>query len=121
MDVAIPDSQPQPDAAIVAGCNDDYFDHHPGPSDIALVVEVSDSMLEEDQGTMQRIYARARLPVYWIVNIPERQLEVYIQPRAGKNPAYRQCQVIAPPDSVSVTIGGTAVGPIAVADLLPPS
>jgi Uma2 family endonuclease len=121
MDVALPDSRPQPEVAIAIGTDDDYADHHPGPGDIALVVEVSDSTLDRDRGEMQRIYARARLPVYWIVNIPERQLEVYTQPRAGKNPAYRQCQVIAPPGSVSVTIGATVVGPIPVADLLPPS
>jgi Uma2 family endonuclease len=120
MDIILPGNQPQPDATITAGTDDDYANRHPGPNDIALVVEVADSTLEDDQTTMLRMYAAARIPVYWIVNIPERSIEVYTQPRAGKNPAYRKCQVIAPPESISITVGTITVGPIPVADLLPP-
>jgi hypothetical protein len=118
--ITLADSEPEPDAVVARGTLLTYADHHPGPADVPLVIEVSDSTLGEDRGLKQRIYARARIAVYWIVNLPERQIEVYTQPRAGKSPTYRQCQVIAPPDSVSVTIGATVVGPIPVADLLPP-
>jgi hypothetical protein len=120
MDITLTGSQPQPDAVIAAGDIEDYADHHPGPGDIALVVEVAESTLDDDRTTKLRMYAADRIPVYWIVNLPEHQIEVYTQPRAGKNPTYRQRQVIAPPDSVSVTIGTTLIGPIPVADLLPP-
>lgn len=122
MDVALTESQPQPDAAIVLGTNDDdYATHHPTAADVALVVEVSDSTLEEDRTTKLVRFARARIAVYWIVNIPERQLEVYTRPVAGQNPRYRSVQILAATDSVSVTIGDIVIGPILVADLLPPA
>jgi Uma2 family endonuclease len=118
--ITLPDSEPEPDLVIACGPPQQYFEHHPGPAEVALVIEVSDTTLEDDRVLMQRIYARARIPVYWIVNIPDRQLEVHTQPRAGKNPTYRHRQVFTPPDSVSLTLGTTVVGPVPVANLLPP-
>jgi hypothetical protein len=120
MDVALTGSQPLPDAAVVAGAEDDYATRHPTAAEVALIVEVADTSLEEDRSSKLRLYARNRIPVYWIVNIPDRQLEVYTRPVAGQNPRYRSVQILAATDSVSVTIGGTVVGPIAVANLLPP-
>ncbi|MFO0841208.1 MAG: Uma2 family endonuclease [Gemmataceae bacterium] len=87
MDVALSSSQPLPDVVIAVGSRDDYADHHPGPTDVALVVEVADSSLEEDRTIKLPLYATDRVRVYWIVNIPERRLEVHTRPVAGKNPA----------------------------------
>jgi Uma2 family endonuclease len=121
MDVALTNNQPIPDGAVVVGVNDDdYADHHPAPADVALIVEVSDSTLDTDQTTKLRLYARDRIVVYWIVNIPDRQLEVYTQPGGSSDPTYHARAVFAPTDSVTVSIAGAAVGPILVADLLPP-
>jgi Uma2 family endonuclease len=120
MDVPLTDSQPQPDVTIASGSHDAYVHHHPRPSEIALVVEVADSTLEDDRTTKLRIYARAGIPVYWIVNLPERQIEVHTDPLAGNVPTYRYRQVCTPPDSVSVTIGTRIIGPIPIALLLPP-
>jgi Uma2 family endonuclease len=120
MDVALSASQPLPDAAVVVGEEDDYATHHPGPADIALIVEVADSSLEEDRTIKSPIYAADRIPVYWIVNIPERRLEVHTRPVAGKNPRYRDVQSLTETDSVTVAVGKAVVGPILVADLLPP-
>src|SRR5262249_35375798 len=36
------DSEPEPDAAVVRGPGDRYFDAHPQPRDVSLVVEVAD-------------------------------------------------------------------------------
>src|SRR5262245_9987902 len=84
MDLALSASQPLPDAVIAVGSRDDYVDHHPGPTDVALVVEVADSSLEEDRIIKLPVYAADRVPVYWIVNIPERRLEVHTRPVGGK-------------------------------------
>jgi hypothetical protein len=121
MDVALTGGQPLPDAAVVVGTEDDYATHHPTAANVALLVEVSDSTLEEDRTSKLRLYARSRITVYWIVNIPDRQVEVYSRPVAGQNPRYRSVQTLAPTDSVSVTIGAHTIGPIPVADLLPPA
>ncbi len=75
-----PHSEPEPDAAIVAGTPDDYADRHPRGSDVLCVIEVADSSLELDRTTKLAIYARAGIPVYLIVNLVERTFELHSQP-----------------------------------------
>ena len=94
---------------------DDYEDRQPGPEDVALVVEVAESTLADDR-TMAVPYGGGGIPVFWIVNIPGRQLEVYANPAGG---AYPAPTILAEKESVDLTIGGQVVGRIAVADLLP--
>jgi Uma2 family endonuclease len=113
------DSEPEPDLAIVLGPRRRYSKTHPRPADAALVIEVADTTLSEDQGRKQRIYARARIPEYWIVNLPESQVEVYTEPRGGRAPAYRQRQVYGVTDSIPTVIAGQDLGVIAVRDILP--
>ncbi|MBG1265931.1 Uma2 family endonuclease [Nostoc sp. WHI] len=72
-------SEPEPDAAIARGKDEDYLAHHPYPEDIFLVIEISDSTLDYDQTTKLKIYAEAAISDYWIVNLNVRQLERYSQ------------------------------------------
>ena len=45
--VRIPDwDEPEPDLAIVAGAPEDYRVQHPGPDDIALLIEVAETTLD---------------------------------------------------------------------------
>jgi len=67
--VTTKDSEPEPDVAVVRGNRRQYIDHHPGPQDIALVVEVADSSLQRDRSLKKRLYAAAGIPVYWIVKV----------------------------------------------------
>ena len=113
----IPDyNEPEPDLCVVRGESDDYTDRHPGPGDVALVVEVADSSLSRDRGEKRDNYGRAGIPVYWIVNLVDRQLEVYSGPIGGVYPAPT---ILGEAESVELTIAGQVVGRIAVADLLP--
>lgn len=117
--VALPDSRPEPDGAIVRGDRSAYFARHPVPADFGVVVEVADSSLAEDRVDMGRMYARAGLPVYWIVNIPERQVEVYADPQpAADPPHYAARQDYKPGDAVPLVLDGVAAS-VPVADLLP--
>jgi hypothetical protein len=113
------DSEPEPDLVIAVGPDARYLGVHPVPADVALVIEVADSSVDADRTLSQRIYARARLPIYWIVNIPERQIEVYTQPRAGRNPAYRQRRDYRPGESVPLILAGEEIGSIPVENILP--
>lgn len=113
------DNVPEPDLVIVQGPKRRFFRGHPTPKDIALIIEVSDSSLEQDQGVKRVMYARDRLPVYWIVNLVNRQIEVYTLPRGGKNPGYRRTEIYGPNDAVPLMLDGTAVGSILVKELLP--
>src|SRR5437764_10636552 len=87
--VELSDSQPEPDFAVVRGSAADYETRHPAPADVALLIEVADSSLLRDQRDKTRIYARAGIICYWIINIPDRRVEVYTQPSGpAAVPAY---------------------------------
>lgn len=58
----------------------DYMNRRPGPADVFLVVEVSYSSLSKDRNKKGRIYARAGLLEYWIVNLRGDCVEVYREP-----------------------------------------
>jgi Uma2 family endonuclease len=75
---------PQPDVAVVRGPLGTYDERFPGPEDVLLVVEVSDSSLEQDRTVKLATYAEAGIPEYWIVNLPERKLEVYRDSVSGE-------------------------------------
>lgn len=86
-----PDSEPEPDLAVVRGKPGDYRRRHPTGKDTVLVIEVADSTLSRDR-MKARIYARAEVPNYWIVNLPELKLEQHSQPKPGDEQAAYQAQ-----------------------------
>src|SRR5271165_4583880 len=65
------DSEPEPDVSLARGGIDDDEDRHPGPEDVALVVEVAESTLADDRA-MAVTYDGGGIPVYWIVNVAGR-------------------------------------------------
>lgn len=117
--ITLSDSEPEPDFYAATGPENKYDDHHPGPKDLVLVVEVADSSLGFDRGTKLAMYAKARVVEYWIINVNERRIEVYTQPRGGKNPTYKRQTNYGPDDEVPVVIGGKQFGRIPVKELLP--
>jgi len=113
-------SVPEPDCAIVVGDTRRYIDHHPTASEIVMVVEVSDSSLRVDRTTKSRIYAAAGIANYWIVNLPERQVELYSDPTGDvKTAAYGRSANYRPGDQISLLLHEHELAPIAVSDLLP--
>lgn len=113
-------SEPEPDGAIIRGKLSDYASRHPSPADVALVVEVADDSLQRDRTFKHRLYARAGIPVYWIVNLNDRQVEVFTQPGGTtEQPKYESPQIIGEDGEVPVTIDGKTIGRIAVASILP--
>jgi Uma2 family endonuclease len=114
------DSEPEPDIVVVRGERRQYLDHHPSPQDVALVVEVADSTLQRDRSLKKRLYAAAGIPVYWIINLLNRQIEVYTDPSGpGEQPNYHQQQTYGPIDTVPLMIEDREVGRLTVRDLLP--
>jgi Uma2 family endonuclease len=100
----------------VRGTEKDYLDRAITAADVALVVEIAESSLATDRSDMAKIYARAGIPVYWIVNLPNRQVEVYTQPT---DDGYELRQDFAADQEVPVVIEGHEVGRIPVSDLVP--
>jgi Uma2 family endonuclease len=112
-------SEPEPDVTVARGPRRLYEKRHPRPADIAFVVEVADSSLDEDRSDKNAMFARARIAVYWIVNLVHLQVEVYTDPRGGRNPGYRSRHDYRVGEEVPVVIDGREVGRVAVRDLLP--
>jgi Uma2 family endonuclease len=117
--VTFPNSVPEPDVAVLPGPAELYAHVRPTAADLAVVVEVADTTLARDRGLKQRVYARSKVPVYWIVNLVDGLVEVYTNPRGGRTPAYRTRTDYRPGQAVPVTIGKKAVGSIPVSELLP--
>lgn len=118
--ITLEDSEPEPDLVIVRGEPRLYLDRHPGPAELALVVEVADASLLRDQGAKKRIYARAGIVVYWIINLPDRRCEVYTEPAdVNGEPDYRQRHDYGSANTIPLFIAGQDVGSVAVADVLP--
>ncbi len=74
-----PHGVPDPDIAVIPGDR-----RTPGadiPTGALLVVEVSDSRLTYDRTAKASLYAASGVKDYWIVNIPDRQLEIRRDPQ----------------------------------------
>lgn len=111
-------SEPEPDVVVLQGQILDYKEH-PQPKDVSLLVEVSDSSLERDQTWKKQIYAAAGIPIYWIVNLPDRQIEVYSDPTGpSQHPNYRQLRSYTTGELVPIVIDGREIGILAVESLL---
>jgi len=118
--LVLSDSEPEPDFAICTPARA-RGGKNPGPTDTFLVVEVSDSTLEFDRSDKGRVYAAAGIAAYWVVNVVDRQIEVYTDPvsPSGSAPHYRTRTIYSPSDQIPLILAGTPVGAIAVVDVLP--
>lgn len=117
--VTLYDSEPEPDHAVVRGPRTRYRDSHPGPADILLVIEFADSSLRIDRTDKARIYAGAGITEYWIVNVVERQIEVYTNPHGtGDDAAYATRTDYPHGSVVPLVLDGTPRGTIPVADVI---
>lgn len=114
------ESEPEPDVSVVPGTLEDYDSEH--PSRPVLVVEVSLSRLGFDRRRKGSLYARARLPEYWILNLVDRVLEVHRTPRRSRSARYgwryADVQTLRAGDAVTPVSAPTAS--VLVADLFAP-
>jgi len=76
-------SMPQPDVAILKPRPDTYARSHPLPSDVLLVVEVSDTTLRFDVSTKMPLYARAGIVEAWVVDVESGAVQVFRDPDAA--------------------------------------
>jgi len=79
--IACEDSEPEPDISVIRGAEDDFWNQHPGTAE--LVIEVCVTSLDYDRSKL-RAYATAGVKECWLVLGPEKQIEVYRQPRNGQ-------------------------------------
>ncbi|MDS4031269.1 MAG: Uma2 family endonuclease [Candidatus Contendobacter sp.] len=80
-------NEPEPDLALLRWRDNFYVDAHPGPQDVLLIIEISDSTLRYDRDVKIPLYAKNGIPEVWLLDIQNRQLEIYREPING---IYRQ-------------------------------
>jgi Uma2 family endonuclease len=112
-------SEPEPDLCVVPGSPRDYLTGH--PTSPVLVVEVSSySRLRFDRTRKAALYARARIPEYWIVDLVGRALEIHREPSAAPRARGWRYQTVEHlgPDAVATPLA-LPTARVRVADLLP--
>jgi Uma2 family endonuclease len=118
--VTFSESEPEPDVAVVRGDECTYMTQHPGPADVGLIIEVAESSLDRDRNEKSCLYARAGIPIYWIVNLIDKRVEVRTSPgTVSGQPGYVQQQDFAPGDVVPLVLDGVTVASVDAAELLP--
>jgi hypothetical protein len=82
--ITLSDSEPEPDLAIARGGEGTYDDRHPGPEDIAVLIEVADTSLADDRRYKGELYAREKIAEFWLIDLVNRKIEVGTRPRGDK-------------------------------------
>ncbi len=71
-------NEPQPDLAVLRPR--DYLESLPGPEDVLLLIEVSDTTPAYDRGTKLPLYARAGIREVWIADLKDEKVERHTGP-----------------------------------------
>jgi Uma2 family endonuclease len=77
-----PNSEPEPDIAVVRIDRRNYFNGHPTPDDIFLLVEVADTTLNKDLNVKAPAYGKVNIPEYWVLDLNTRQVYVFREPNS---------------------------------------
>ncbi|NBC15286.1 MAG: Uma2 family endonuclease [Gammaproteobacteria bacterium] len=73
-------SEPEPDLMLLRPRDDFYEGDNPTSADTLLVIEVSDSSVRYDREVKVPLYAAHGVPEVWLVDLPQRCLEIYREP-----------------------------------------
>lgn len=79
--IATDNSEPQPDVSILLYRDDFYSKAHPTGSDVAVVIEVSDSTVTFDRSRKIPKYAAAGIPEAWLIDLESEHVEVHSMPK----------------------------------------
>lgn len=85
-------SEPQPDVALLVPRAEAYRTAHPQPEDVLLLIEVADASLEHDRDVKIPLYAAARVPEVWLVNLPADTVTLYRDPSSRGYAGVRTAQ-----------------------------
>ncbi len=117
-----PTNAPLPDFAVVR--SGDLLgraapERYPGPGDVGLLIEVAVTSLRDDLTTALGQYARALIPVYWVVDVPGRRILVHTDPRIvdGRG-EYARVETYRPGQSLPLVLDGREVARISFDELL---
>jgi Uma2 family endonuclease len=117
-----PTNAPLPDFAVIRGGNPLDFgapDRYPGPGDVGLLIEVAVTSLHEDLTTALEQYARALIPVYWVIDVFGLRILVHSEPRVVEGRGeYARVETYRAGQSVPLVLDGQEVARIPFDELL---
>lgn len=114
------ESYVSPDAMIVRQRLPEAANLPVSDTDVTMVIEIADASLASDRRGKGRVYARADIPYYWLLNVLDRQLEVFSRPSGPvQMPGYQEQRIYRPEEEVSLVIATGELGVVRVANLLP--
>jgi Uma2 family endonuclease len=93
-------SEPQPDLSLLERRDDFYKAHNPTGAHTLLAIEVSESTLHFDRQTKMSLYARYRIPEFWIFDVAGKRLHVFRNPSGA---AYTDVSSTAEPGLIAVS------------------
>jgi Uma2 family endonuclease len=97
------ESLPEPDLAVVRGRARDFVAAHPTGAHVVLVIEVARTSQAVDRWKAQA-YAKMGVPVYWLIDLGARRLEVRSEPEGDE---YRSTHLLG--ESESAALPETAI------------
>lgn len=113
--VTLSESEPEPDITLARGAEETYDRRHPRVADLGVLIEVGDSTFLSDRRYKGVLYAKAKVPEFWLVNVVKRQIEVYAKPRAGK---YQKPIAYSENQSIPLILDGEKIADIPVSELI---
>jgi Uma2 family endonuclease len=78
--ITLATSEPEPDLAVVRPDRRDYYDQHPHPEDIFLIVEIANTTLNTDLTNKAQIYGKANIQEYWVIDVVGQKIYVMREP-----------------------------------------
>lgn len=109
-------TEPEPDFAVTQAPTTSYQSDNPGPQDLVLVGEVSDTTLAYDLNTKAMLYAASGIADYWVVDVVGRRIHVHRRPASD---GYREIRIYGETEEVSTLAHPDSA--VRVASLLPPA
>jgi Uma2 family endonuclease len=117
-----PTNAPLPDFAVVRSGNllgRAAPERYPEAGDVGLLIETAVTSLRVDLTMAQELYARAGIPVYWVVDVLGRRILVYTEPRVVDGQGeYARVETFRPGQSLPLVLDGQEVALIPFDELL---
>jgi Uma2 family endonuclease len=104
-------SRPQPDLTLLR-LRDYQRARPPTAEDVLVIIEVAETSIGYDRKVKGRLYAKAGIPEYWIVNLRDGAIEVNTDPSEG---AYKQTRKARRGETLTLP---AELGAIEVSDVL---
>jgi Uma2 family endonuclease len=113
---------PLPDFAVIRGASPlDYCDpeRYPVAADVGLLIEVAVTSVRDDLTTSLERYARALIPVYWVVDVPGRRILVHSEPRLAEGRGeYARVETYRAGQEIPLVLDGRQVAQVPFDELL---